>query len=303
MNLKAVFGNLKCERTNPVKKGISGIDFLILTSLMPLFICSLNSGSNGNCYYVGNEEEAVLIDAGISCRETEKRMLRAGLSMDKVKAIFVSHEHSDHITGIPGISKKYSLPVYVSAGTLAKLEVPVDSSSVRHIQNNQPINIGKLNVVPFSKFHDAADPYSFVVKQDHLQVGVFTDIGRACTNIIGFFKTCHAVFLESNYCADMLENGRYPFFLKERIRNGHGHLSNAEALQLFTKHRGKQLSHLLLSHLSRNNNSMELVERIFTEKAGSTKIIIASRYKETPVFTIEGKPYREEKVVEQLRLF
>src|SRR5882724_4443164 len=84
---------------------------------MSLFIASLNSGSNGNCYYIGSEDEALLVDAGISCRETEKRMKRLGLSMEKVKAIFVSHEHSDHITGIPVLAKKYQLPVYITEGT------------------------------------------------------------------------------------------------------------------------------------------------------------------------------------------
>jgi phosphoribosyl 1,2-cyclic phosphodiesterase len=270
---------------------------------MPLYICSLNSGSNGNCYYVGNSQEAVLIDAGISCRETEKRMLRAGLSMNSVKAIFISHEHADHITGIPGISKKYALPVYITPGTHAKLDVPVDPALTRVLSPSQAVSIGQLEVIAFPKFHDAADPHSFVIKQGHVQVGVFTDIGKACSNVIGHFKKCQAVFLESNYCPQMLEDGRYPFFLKERIRNGHGHLSNQEALTLFTKHRGKQLSHLLLSHLSRNNNSMELVERIFTEKAGKTKIVIASRYKETEVFEIDGRPHQEAKKVEQLRLF
>lgn len=270
---------------------------------MPLSICSLNSGSNGNCYYIGNDQEAVLVDAGISCRETEKRMARAGLQMARVKAIFISHEHSDHITGIPGISKKHQLPVYITPATHAKLEVPVANSLIRHFHPNQPITIGRLSITAFPKFHDASDPHSFVIKEGHIQVGVFTDIGKACTNVVGHFKGCHAVFLESNYCPDMLENGRYPLFLKERIRNGHGHLSNKEALNLFTKHRGKQLTHLLLSHLSRNNNSMELVQKIFSEKAGKTKIVIASRYKETEVFHIDGEPYLAPKVVEQLRLF
>lgn len=276
---------------------------MLLSLNMPLSICSLNSGSNGNCYYIGNDEEAVLVDAGISCRETEKRMARAGLSMEKVKAIFISHEHSDHISGIPGISKKHGLPVYITAGTHSKLDVPIDRALTRDLPSNHPVTVGRLTVTAFPKFHDAADPHSFIIKEDHVQVGVFTDIGRACSTVVEHFKACHAVFLESNYCADMLENGLYPFFLKERIRNGHGHLSNDEALSLFTKHRGKQLTHLLLSHLSRNNNSMELVERIFSKKAGKTKIVIASRYKETEVFRIDGKPYQIPRIVEQLKLF
>src|SRR5450631_777143 len=98
---------------------------------MSLFIASLNSGSNGNCYYVGNEHEAVLVDAGISCRETERRMLRLGLSMRKVKAIFVSHEHSDHINGIPVLSKKYRLPVYITQATLRNSGIRIDKLLIR----------------------------------------------------------------------------------------------------------------------------------------------------------------------------
>ena len=255
---------------------------------MALFVTSLNSGSNGNCYYIGNREEAVLIDAGLSLRETERRMSRLGLDMRQVKAIFISHEHSDHITGLPGISKKFQLPVYISEGTYSNLGLPLEEHLVVKLKASENISIGKLHVSAFLKFHDAAEPHSFMITDGKVHIGVFTDIGKACNAVVDNFKKCHAVFLESNYCPNMLENGRYPYFLKERIRNGNGHLSNVEALELFTRHKSPQLSHLFLSHLSRNNNSMELVERLFTAKAGKTNIIIASRYKETPVFFIEA---------------
>src|ERR1700733_13630896 len=104
---------------------------------MPLYISSLNSGSNGNCYYVGNDHEAVLIDAGISCRETERRMKRLGLAMSAVKAIFVSHEHSDHITGLPGISKKYQLPVYITAATYSSGGVPIEEHLIRSFRAHE----------------------------------------------------------------------------------------------------------------------------------------------------------------------
>lgn len=255
---------------------------------MSLYIASLNSGSNGNCYYIGNGSEAVLIDAGISCRETEKRMNRLLLSMTTVKAIFVSHEHSDHITGIPALSKKYQLPVYITEGTLKNIPLPVNPDLVRIIKAPDKVTIGSLEVISFNKFHDATEPVSFVVSDQQTHVGVFTDIGHCCKELIRHFNYCHAAFLESNYCEEMLENGTYPLHLKKRIRGNKGHLSNDQALGLFMKYQGIQLSHLILSHLSQNNNTMEKVRQLFTWHSGNTEIIVASRYKETAVYEIQS---------------
>ncbi|MEI2737855.1 MAG: MBL fold metallo-hydrolase [Chitinophagaceae bacterium] len=255
---------------------------------MSLFISSLNSGSNANCYYVGNSSEAVLIDAGLSCRETEKRMKHLGLSMDIVKAIFVSHEHSDHITGVPGISKKYQLPVYITEATLANSNIPIEPQLINDFKKNKPVKIGSLSVTPFRKNHDAADPHSFLISGHGVNIGIITDIGYACRQVIKYFRQCHAAFLESNYCADMLANGSYPWYLQQRISGDEGHLSNAQALELFTNYRGTDLRLLILSHLSKNNNRPELVESLFKKQAGNTEIVVASRYNASPVFCIEG---------------
>jgi len=255
---------------------------------MSLFISSLNSGSNANCYYVGNNSEAVLIDVGLSCRETEKRMKHLGLSMDIVKAIFVSHEHSDHITGVPGISKKYQLPVYITEATLANSNIPIEPQLINDFKKNKPVKIGSLSVTPFRKNHDAADPHSFLISGHGVNIGIITDIGYACRQVIKYFRQCHAAFLESNYCADMLANGSYPWYLQQRISGDEGHLSNAQALELFTNYRGTDLRLLILSHLSKNNNRPELVESLFKKQAGNTEIVVASRYNASPVFCIEG---------------
>src|SRR6476660_3217303 len=131
---------------------------------MCVCIASLNSGSNGNCYYIGNDEEAVLIDAGISCRETEKRMRRLGLLMQKVKAIFVSHEHIDHISGITILSKKYQLPVYITDTTLQHSGLMIEQHLLHPFATEKIIHIGKLCITPFLKFHDAHDPHSFLIE-------------------------------------------------------------------------------------------------------------------------------------------
>ncbi|HEX2682430.1 MAG TPA: MBL fold metallo-hydrolase [Ferruginibacter sp.] len=254
---------------------------------MALYITSLNSGSNGNCYYVGNSAEAVLIDVGLSCRETEKRMRKVGLEIKNVKAIFVSHEHGDHIKGVSTLANKYKLPVYITSRTAANGPV-----LIRHLSKtfnaDQPVTIGSLNITPFVKCHDAADPHSFIISYNNITVGVLTDIGSVCKEVVRYFRQCHAVFLEANYDEAMLENGRYPLHLKNRIRGGHGHLSNKEALDLFIEHRSPALSHVFLSHLSKENNSPELVEELFNRHANGIHVSVASRYQAMDVFTIYG---------------
>ena len=138
---------------------------------MPLQIASLNSGSNGNCYYVGNEKEAVLIDAGISCRETEKRLKRLGLSMGNIKAIFVSHEHSDHISGIPMLAKKFALPVYITPITLMNCGFQLQQNQVKCFRTDQPVAIGDLLITGFRKRHDASAPWLLLVNNSLTRLG------------------------------------------------------------------------------------------------------------------------------------
>jgi len=257
-----------------------------LCASMSLYITSLNSGSNGNCYFVGNDEEAVLVDVGISCKEVETRLNKLGLSIAKVKAIFVSHEHTDHVRGIPVLAAKYGIPVYITTATLRKCRFRLEKRLIQNFQSNIPVSIGNLSITAFPKFHDAIDPFSFVVANANVRVGVFTDIGAPCENLTHYFQQCHAAFLESNYDEEMLEKGRYPYYLKNRIRGGHGHLSNKQALQFFNTHRPSYMSHLILSHLSNENNCPRLVYDLFSEHANETEIIVASRFEATPVFTI-----------------
>ncbi len=216
-------------------------------------------------------------------------MKRLELALEKVKAIFISHEHGDHITGVVALSRKYQLPVYITPATLTSSKLPLDASVTHAFRHEQPVSIGQLQITPFRKAHDAADPHSFIVSYNETHIGVLTDIGVCCSEVKKYFSKCHAVFLESNYCETMLENGRYPYHLKRRIKGGSGHLSNNEALDLFQRYRGQQLSHLILSHLSNNNNDADLVNRLFTEKAGDIQIIVASRYQESSVYRIDAK--------------
>ncbi|HMJ68328.1 MAG TPA: MBL fold metallo-hydrolase [Cyclobacteriaceae bacterium] len=274
---------------------------------MSLFVASLNSGSNGNCYYLASQESAVIVDTGLSCRETEKRLKRLGRSLKYVKGVFITHEHGDHIHGLPAISKKFRIPIYISPATIGESRMEIDRSLIRGIPSHEPISVGDIQVTSFLKSHDARDPHSFIVSRNGVRVGVFTDIGHACENVIHYFSQCHAAFLESNYDEDLLEQGRYPYHLKQRIRGDKGHLSNKQALELFVNHRAPYLSHLFLSHLSEDNNHPRLAQNFFSKDAGNTEIIVAGRKKETRLYHIRDVMHVKKRSVpaetKQLTLF
>jgi phosphoribosyl 1,2-cyclic phosphodiesterase len=262
---------------------------------MALQATSLNSGSNGNCYYIGNASEAVLIDGGLSCRETEKRMKRLNLDLKKVKGIFISHEHADHVVGVSRLSQKHNLPVYITPATERFGNIDIAPHLVMTFRAYEPVTLGNLSITAFPKFHDASDPHSFMVsgpddyhQNQSVNIGVFTDIGVPCHHVIRHFKQCHAAFLESNYDEQLLEKGRYPIALKKRIRGDYGHLSNTQALHLFANHRPPFMSHLFLSHLSQHNNSPEIVQELFEAHAGNTRIVVASRHRETEVYSVSN---------------
>lgn len=253
---------------------------------MSLYITALNSGSNGNCYYVGNDKEAVLIDAGISCRETERRMKRLELDISKVKAIFISHEHSDHISGVRVLSKRYKLPVYITPGTLINSRLDRTNPFLVKLIPHEPVTIGSLSITAFPKKHDANDPQSFIVRQKDICIGIFTDIGVPCEQVIKHFNCCDAAFLEANYDDKMLAEGMYPYYLKQRISSDIGHLSNLQALSLVQEHRSASLSHIFLSHISQENNDHDLIKDLFHSNISDIEIVMTSRHEEIPVYEI-----------------
>jgi len=253
-----------------------------------LYTAAIASGSNGNCYYVGNEEDAVLVDAGISCRETEKRMRLLSLPMNKVKGIFITHEHTDHIKGLELIAAKYRIPVYITARTLQNSRLQIDAALIRSFSAFEEVAIGNLALTAFPKQHDAADPHSFVVSGNGFNIGVLTDIGMPCDHVIRYFRMCDAVYLEANYDDQMLESGRYPYHLKKRISGDYGHLSNAQALQLLLDHSTPRLRKVFLAHLSANNNCPELVDRLFRTCTSGLSITVASRYEATKLYQLHA---------------
>jgi phosphoribosyl 1,2-cyclic phosphodiesterase len=240
---------------------------------------------------------AILIDCGISCKEVEKRMLRLQLDIKLLKAVFISHEHSDHIKGIEVLCKKHQIPVYCTSVTARHCGFATTFSQLNYFTNGDMVTIGDLCIHTFGKKHDASDPCSFSISFKEIKVGVFTDLGTPCSNLIHHFSQCHAAFLEANYDKDMLDAGFYPWHLKKRITGGLGHLSNDEAFTVFTKHRSPFLTHLILSHLSKNNNCPDKLAHLFSPYSTELNIIVASRNNETAVFEIGLKDSQVEKEI------
>jgi len=251
-----------------------------------LKIASIASGSNGNCYYLEDDNDAILVDAGISAKQIVGRMANLGLSMSKVRGVFVSHEHTDHVRGVDVLSRKYSVPVFMTQKTYSSYGKIINYSLLNFFSPGKQVKFGKMHVNPFLKSHDAAEPCSFSVSSESNNVAVMTDIGLKCSNVIAHIKDADAIFLESNYDDDMLKTGPYPAFLKARISSDLGHLSNTQAGMIALEHASPRLKHVFLSHISENNNTPELAFHTFNNLIKQRKdlkleLFIASRHKES----------------------
>lgn len=249
--------------------------------------CSIASGSNGNCYYLAKGEDAILIDIGINTKHVEIRMARLGIDPASIKAIFITHEHTDHIRGLSVFSKRYQIPVYITPGSYEGSRLHMPEHLIHFISPNAQVNIGKLKVMGIPKFHDAKEPCSFVVTDGKVNVSIMTDLGRGCDNVKHVIQHSDVLLLESNFDEQLLENGRYSYFLKSRIRSGWGHISNTTALELFLENRKPRLKHLILGHLSGENNTVELVDELFRPHCDEIVFSIATRYEETEMFEID----------------
>lgn len=248
--------------------------------------CALASGSNGNSYYIAKNEDAVLIDIGINCKQIELRMANLQLNPHSVKGIFITHEHTDHIRGVSVFARRYRTPMYMTKGTFHSSNLNVPLELVHIIDEKEQVEIGQLTVSAFPKLHDAAEPCSFTVSDGKNNVAIITDIGTICDHVIHAVKNTEVLILESNYDDDMLMQSNYPYFLKERIAGNLGHLSNKSSLELFVNHRSHRLKHVILSHLSGQNNTVEKALANFAPYCKDIELTIATRDKETKLYQI-----------------
>lgn len=251
-----------------------------------LEICAIASGSNGNCYYIGNENEAVLIDAGISGKQIILRMKETGLDPAKVKALFISHEHSDHMRGARGINKKLQIPVFLTSKTYYGAYKNLRPDFPTFFEPGTKTTLGDFSVFSFLKNHDASEPCSFRVEYKGKNIGVFTDIGEPCENVTSHLNKCDALFLETNYDEKMLWDGKYPWFLKQRIASENGHLSNKQAYDLLENYAGENLKCVFLSHLSKENNSPEIAYEAIKPLEPKFEVRTTSRYQVGEIYQV-----------------
>ena len=226
----------------------------------PLKVCVLGSGSSGNATVVSCESEALLIDAGLSARRMTERLAEAGTPVDHVRAICVSHEHSDHISGIRVLHRRHGIPLYANGGTIDALcrnpelaELPWNRFATGHA-----FPVGPFRIESFSVPHDAYDPVGFIVHHGESRVGVVTDMGMVTALIRERLRTCHAIVVESNHDEQLLQEAARPWSLKQRIRGRQGHLSNRAAATLLEEIASPTIQHVFLAHLSEDCNRADL---------------------------------------------
>ena len=233
---------------------------------MAMRMTVLASGSRGNCTVVSSSQASILVDAGISCRETLKRMRAAGEEPEKLKAIVISHEHADHVSGLQVLARKLQIPVFITESTYYRWHrenkdgegKPTNLERLEHFHAGRSFSVGDITVTPFTIPHDAADPCGFTFTANGLKIGVVTDLGYMPPNVKEQLRRCDALLIESNHDLEMLRNGPYPWMVKQRVMSRVGHLSNSALAEFFEKDYDGHATHLVLAHVSEHNNHPEL---------------------------------------------
>lgn len=229
-------------------------------------ICILASGSGGNSIYIESHETALIIDQGISHKELMNRMSSRGLNKDKIKGILVTHEHGDHINGVGVTSRELGVPIYVTSGSLDKMEkVLRGDEQVITIEGGVTFKIGPIEIQPFSVSHDALDPVQFCIMSGRKKIAIATDLGFVSTLVAQRIKGSNLIVIEANYDTEMLKKSSYPWEIKQRINGRKGHLSNRNAADIIFNITKNGTPMVVLAHLSEENNRSDLAEKAVQE--------------------------------------
>lgn len=225
---------------------------------------SLGSGSSGNATLIASDDTTILLDCGFGVRETERRLTKLGLSASDINALIVTHEHSDHMKGVGAFARKYHCPVYMSHGTYASRDYG-ELPQLEFVSCGQVFMVGDVRIHPITVPHDAREPLQFVFEYQGRRLGVLTDLGSVSEHVVDAFQNCHGLLVEANHDATMLANGPYPPSLKARVGGQWGHLNNQQTASLLRLLNLSTLEHLVVGHISRKNNSIELAKQALAE--------------------------------------
>ena len=234
---------------------------------------SLGSGSKGNSTIVESDTACVMVDCGFGLRNACTRLERIGKSPEDLTAIIVTHEHSDHWKGIGALSAKYNIPVYLSAGSLKAKEIQSGEALFNCIDSHKDFYVGDICIKPVPVPHDAREPIQYILSNGKVQLGILTDLGHFTPHVVSSYSKCDALLLECNYDEDMLLDGPYPRFLKDRVSGMYGHLSNRQAADLLLALDLSRLKTLVIGHISAKNNDVSLIKAAIEPLCGEDIVL------------------------------
>jgi phosphoribosyl 1,2-cyclic phosphodiesterase len=255
---------------------------------MTINFCSLSSGSSGNCYYICNEFHGILIDAGISATSIRKFLRSMDVSMQTIMGILVTHNHIDHIRGLEVLTRKNTLPVFTTHKIWESILSPkkkISRDCIREIHLQQKFHLAGFDIEAFPVCHDAPETIGFHISSGDKKIVITTDLGHICQTAASYIKEANLLVIESNYDEEMLMNGKYPHYLKSRIKSDRGHLGNHQTSSFLSDIISDNLIHICLAHLSKNNNTpgkaLQTLLNTFSERGirlnGHTRISILNR--------------------------
>ncbi len=245
-------------------------------------VCPLASGSRGNSLFVSCGTHNFLIDAGLSGIEIERRLAKVNIDPGTLSAILITHEHSDHIKGAGILSRRFNLPLYISQKTFQASQGLGKINDLYFFECGRPFKIDQVKISPFSISHDAEDPVGLTLEYNDYKMGIATDLGIVTGLVKEHLKNSHILYIESNHDPDMLINGSYPWHLKQRIKGRTGHLSNMDAKILISELKTDQLKHVILAHLSEENNCPEKAKKEILKGLNSSNISLQVASPDTP---------------------
>lgn len=259
---------------------------------MALSFTLLGSGSSGNATLVSDGDTHILVDVGLSGRETVRRLAQCGIKPEQISAIVLSHEHGDHCRGVAPFVKHLNLPVFLTDGAYAASGLALEEHKHQRIETGRRFDIGGIVFTPFAVPHDAADPLAVTIEKDGVKIAIVLDLGYVSNLVIERLKGCDAIVIESNHDVNMLKVGPYPWALKQRVMSRRGHLSNDMVADYLTNGFDGKARDVVLAHLSKNNNLPELAllsaRRALEERSSlvsvQTRLDLALRDRISPTF-------------------